>query len=236
MSLVGEERTMWWCWRRDMKGDIRRESETLSFCAVLHFLFALRYSSSSKHLFFLWMSPCQGYSRADWCWWCSHMQLTYIPKLGSHRHGHSQTNHIPVYNYASSRSGIVLIKQTTLDNQSVLPSKHNISSNDTLCIFPSLTQIYNMSSSESGEFSIWPPCSGLSYWWKLTYMKNPDILGWTRTYHFPPTSTQINRPSLISSTTIFSLHRSSGLMMISYLQSQYLVQLCLLSKPEYFII
>ena len=60
------------------------------------------------------------------------MQLTYIPKLGSHRHGHSQTNHIPVYNYASSRSGIVLIKQTTLDNQSVLPSKHNISSNDTL--------------------------------------------------------------------------------------------------------
>lgn len=51
-------------------------------------------------------------------------------QLGSHRRGHSQTSHIPVYNYASSRSGIVLIKQTTLDNQSVLPSKHNISSND----------------------------------------------------------------------------------------------------------
>ena len=36
-----------------MKGDIR-ESETLSFCAVLHFLFALRYSSSSKYFLFLY--------------------------------------------------------------------------------------------------------------------------------------------------------------------------------------
>lgn len=34
-----------------MKGDIRRESETLSFCAVLHFLLTLRYSSSSNHFF-----------------------------------------------------------------------------------------------------------------------------------------------------------------------------------------
>lgn len=110
----------------------------------------------------LWTSPCQGYSRAVRCWWCSHMELTSIPKLGSHRHGHSQTNYIPVYNYASSRSRIVLIKQTTLDNESVLPSKHNLSSNDTLhfpFFDPSLQHefiwiwwVFNMN-----------PCSGLSY-------------------------------------------------------------------------